>query len=242
MIVQGLLPKPDFVVIADTGREKATTWKYLDEVVRPALLAVGIEVHRIGQEWATCGIWSTNGENMLMPAFTTSNGGIGKLEGFCSNEWKVRPCERFLRSLGIPTKEQRRWIGFSTDEARRAMRMMGGKDWQAGRIRFPLINDRPMRRQQSIDFVRSLGWPDPPRSMCYNCPNQSDDEWADITPEELRLAAELEREIQMKDPTIWLHPSCRPIDTIDFAKSVPVSGQTELFDERTHCSSGVCFL
>lgn len=43
MILQGRLPKPDFVVIADTGREMPTTWQYLDAVVRPAFKKEGIE-------------------------------------------------------------------------------------------------------------------------------------------------------------------------------------------------------
>ncbi len=44
LIVQGRLPKPDFVCIVDTERERSTTWQYLDAVIRPALASVGIEV------------------------------------------------------------------------------------------------------------------------------------------------------------------------------------------------------
>lgn len=39
LIVQGKLPKPDFVCIVDTERERQSTWDYLDAVIRPALLA-----------------------------------------------------------------------------------------------------------------------------------------------------------------------------------------------------------
>ena len=47
LIVQGKLPKPDLCVIADTGYENDRTWEYLDAVVRPALVAIGVEVHRV---------------------------------------------------------------------------------------------------------------------------------------------------------------------------------------------------
>ena len=50
LIVQGKLPKPDFVVIADTGREMPTTWQYLDAVTRPALKAIGVEIHRVSKD------------------------------------------------------------------------------------------------------------------------------------------------------------------------------------------------
>lgn len=47
LIVQGRLPKPDFMVIADTGRECSSTWEYMDAVIRPAMATVGVEVYRL---------------------------------------------------------------------------------------------------------------------------------------------------------------------------------------------------
>ena len=38
LILQGKLPRPDLAVIADTEREKASTWAYMDEYTQPALL------------------------------------------------------------------------------------------------------------------------------------------------------------------------------------------------------------
>jgi len=239
LIVQGKLPRPDVVIIADTGYEKATTWQYLDAVIRPELAKIGIEVHRVTQEWAKCGMLSTTGKTVLMPGFTSQVvGQAGKLNGMCSNEWKVRPVNRYLRKvLGIETKNQRRWIGFSMDESRRALRMMLGDEYKKGRIRFPLIHDVPLRRAEAINLVQQMGWPTPPRSACYMCPNMADDEWRDISPDELAQAAELERELQKHDPHFWLHKSCQPIETIDFTKP---DDQPELFERA--CSSGVCFV
>ena len=47
LIVQGKLPKPDIMAIVDTGREMPTTWEYLDQVTRPAMKKIGIDVHRV---------------------------------------------------------------------------------------------------------------------------------------------------------------------------------------------------
>ena len=244
LIVQGRLPRPDVVIIADTGYEKATTWQYLDAVIRPELAKIGLEVHRVSTEWATLPehgnrFVSHNGNTVLIPGFTSQVvGSTGKLDGFCSKTWKVEPVNRYLRKvLGIPTAQQKKWIGFSLDESRRAMRMMNGQEYRKGLIRFPLIHDVPLRRAESINIVQQMGWPTPPRSACYMCPNMADDEWRDISPDELAQAGELERELQKHDPHVWLHKSCQPIDTIDFTKP---DDQPELFERA--CSSGVCFV
>jgi len=242
LIVQGRLPKPDLVVICDTGREKSSTWDYLDAVIRPALRGVGLEVIRIKHvEWSNPSPsgehYSHNGNTLLIPAFTNQSGDVGKLSGFCSNKWKVMPKNRYLREvLKIPTNQQKNWIGFSTDEARRAIRMIAGEDFQAGLIRLPLIHDVPMNRREAIALVESMGWPTPPRSSCYMCPNHNDSEWRDLKknyPLEFEMACDLEREIQQKDAFCFFHKSCKPLNEVDF--TLP----EDLFDRA--CSSGGCF-
>lgn len=235
LIVQGRLPKPDFVCIVDTERERATTWQYLDDVIRPALASVGLEVHRINQQWAKSGVWSTTGKTIQIPIWTTQTGEVGKAPGMCSNEWKVRPMQRYMRSLGVATKDQVRWIGFSLDEARRVARMMAREDYESGNIRFPLIHDFPMRRQQAIQLVKDMGWPMPPRSACWMCPNQADDEWTSLTPEEFTLAVALDYKIREDDPFAFLHSSGIPLDKVVFKKE-PVTT-----DGGNYCSSGGCF-
>ena len=244
LIVQGRLPKPDFVCIVDTERERKTTWQYLDAVIRPALRSIGVEVHRVRKsEWGSkpahgVDYLSHNGNTLLLPAFTSQTGEAGKLTGFCSNTWKVETRERYCReALGVPTKQQRAWIGFSLDEVRRAVRMMKGEDYTAGLIDFPLIHGVPMRRQASIALVEKMGWPTPPRSACWNCPNQSDGEWRDLKlnhPDEFAAACALEIEVQKVDPFAWFHVSCVPLSEVDF------TAPEDLFADRA-CSSGGCF-
>lgn len=236
LIVQGRLPKPDFVCIVDTERERSTTWEYLDAVIRPALRTVGLEVHRImASEWAS--IDTNEGNTLLLPAFSDQNpNSVSKLDGFCSDKWKVRVMQRYWRSLGVATKFQRKWIGYSLDESRRAVRMRQGKEYRKGLIFFPLIDGIPLRRQQAIREVEKMGWPTPPRSRCRMCPNQQDDEWREVkenSPEEFAEACALEKEVQKKDPFAWFHRSCIPLGEVDFSKP------DDLFDRA--CSSGGCF-
>ena len=245
LIIEGRLPKPDVVCIVDTERERQTTWDYLDTVVRPGLKKVGIEVHRIRKsEWGSKpphgkDFLSHNGNTVLLPTFTNQTAEeVGKLSGFCSKTWKVETQARYIREkLGVPTKEQRNWIGFSLDETRRAIRMMAGEEYKEGRIYFPLIHGIPFRRAQAIQQVIKHGWPKPPRSACWNCPNQTDPEWRDLklnAPDEFAMACALEKEVQAIDPFCWFHSSCVPLGKVDFSEP------EDLFSDRA-CSSGGCF-
>lgn len=115
--------------------------------------------------------------------------------------------------------------------------MMNGEAYLAGLIRFPLIHDTPMRRHQSIALVEKMGWPTPPRSACWNCPNQTDGEWRDLKtnhPDEFAAACALEIEVQKVDPFAWFHVSCVPLSEVDF------TAPDDLFADRA-CSSGGCF-
>jgi len=239
LIIQGRLPQPDVVVIVDTGYEKASTWQYLDSVIRPELGKIGLEVHRVPPTYKTVDLFGGKAkETALMPLWTTQVMGQkpGKLSGFCSGEWKVEPQKRYLREvLGIPTKEQKNWIGFSLDETRRAIRMMRSEEYQLGLVRFPLINDVPLKREQAIRLVEEMGWPTPPRSSCYMCPNMNDEEWSGLSEEELHLAAQIEATIQEIDPFAFLHSSGKPILEVDFSK-------TEEDESERACSSGQCFV
>lgn len=237
LIIQGVLNRPDFIVIADTGREKPTTWDYLDSVVRPALKAVGLEVHRIGLEFAFPSereLFSPTGK-VLIPAFTNSNG-AGKLSNFCTNAWKVHVISNWFRKVH-QIREFRRWIGFSLNEDARWSKMMKTDDYKAGLIRFPLVELR-YRRQDAINAVHQMGWPTPPRSRCWMCPNQSDYEWAEVQRDHPKLfddAMALDESIRERDPHAFLHSTIQPLRQADLTQ------QDDLFSGST-CPSGECFL
>lgn len=231
LIIQGRLPKPDYSLIVDTGREKQSTWDYFENVSRPALAAIGIDLVRVSKEkYATVDIWSKKGTTLLIPAFTSQTEDGGKLSSWCSGEWKTAVGERWLRENGV--KKSRNWIGYSVDERRRWASKIDKPEF-----RLPLVVDISMTRQQAVDLVKDFGWPPPPRSACHMCPNQGNDEWLETKinrPEEFAAAVALEKEIQEKDPFAWLHQERKPLSEVNFEKK-----QT---DEERQCASGECFI
>jgi hypothetical protein len=240
LIIQGKLPKPDYAVIADTGRERQTTWDYSEKWVMPALRLLGVELHRAkATEYCALKneIFAASGD-LLVPAFTTEFGDVGKLSAFCSGHWKVRTVNNFLsREFGVTRSKYCKWIGFSRDETRRVLRLMDGEEYRSGLLRFPLVHDIATTRQEAISLVKQVGWPTPPRSACWMCPNQGDHEWRDLkdeSPLEFEAAVQLEREMQIKDSSAWLHKSCTPLSKVDFTKP------EDLFTRA--CDSGQCFL
>lgn len=93
-----------------------------------------------------------------------------------------------------------------------------------------------MNRDDCIRVVREMGWPDAPKSTCKICPHLSDATWLEMQrddPEDFVEAVQIEREIQKRDPNIFLHRSGKPLDEIDFDY-----GMKDLFDG---CDSGMCW-
>lgn len=232
LIVSGRLPKPDFAVIADTGREQSTTWTYMDAVTAPALAAVGVTLHRVpASQYATVDLYGgADGDSLLIPAFTNQSGEIGKLPGYCSNEWKRRVVQRWVSEQGVEAADL--WIGISTDEMRRVSPSKG--KWQN---RYVLIEQR-MNRNECEAAVARLGWPKPPRSSCWMCPNHTQVEWRDIRdnkPDDWEQAIRFDREIRERDPHAFVHSDCVPLDEADLDDHNEV-----LFGHD--CTSGLCFV
>lgn len=224
LIVQGRLPRPDLAVIADTEREKSTTWSYLAQTIQPALDAMGLPVHRVKKSrYATVDLYSGNGD-LLIPAFTRTNGELGKLETYCSNEWKQRVVRRWAtQAHGVDLADL--WIGFSTDELRR-VRANRERKWQ---YRYPLI-ELQMTRQNCISLVTEMGWPEPPRSSCWMCPQMNHLEWQDLrdhNPQDFAKAVAFDKKLRERDPGVFVHRSGTPLDEADLDYDDP--GERGLF-------------
>lgn len=241
LIVQGRLPKPAVCVIADTGREAAQVWRYWDEVTRPALDSVGVPCHRIPHSFDGTGyntidlMTGRDGSTIAVPMFTPAADGSGKesqLPKYCSNEWKRRPIERFLKGdLGISRADV--WIGFSIDEATTRARFKPDARY---RDVYPLI-ELGLSRADCIALVEDMGWGTPPRSACWMCPYRSKREWQDLRnnwPMDFQAAVKLERKLQQHDSAVFFHRSCRPLDRVDWDKA-----RDETYEPG--CQSGLCF-
>ena len=232
LIVAGLLPKPDLAVIIDTERERSSTWRYADRWLIPALREVGVTLHRVPKSrYCTVDVWSGEGGSTLaIPAFTDREGEIGKLPAFCSTEWKVRVVQRWATTEHA-VKAATNWIGFSTDEDRRAKNLGSGK-WLK---RYPLI-ELGHSRIACYGIVRRIGWPQPPHSSCWMCPNHTEIEWEEIKrddPADFALAVAFGHDIRERDPHAWLHSTCVPLEQVEFD-----SRQEVMFGG---CESGMCF-
>ena len=230
LICQNEIPPPDLAVIVDTERELSTTWAYLDKWVMPELKKHGVVLYRVKKSrYATVDLNSPKGD-ILIPAFTTESGEIGKLPTYCSTEWKQRVMRRWAVEQGV--KQANVWIGFSTDELRRVKQVTG--KWQQS---YPLIS-RGLSRNDCMALVERMGWPSPPRSSCWMCPNKSHEEWRwqqQHAPADFNLAVDFEKQIQAQDEDLWLTDVGKPIGGIDFSDD-----HGDLFTGR--CDSGMCFV
>jgi hypothetical protein len=230
LIRLGKLPRPDFAFMTDTGRERSSTWPFVDGFIRTALASAGLDLTIVkAADFARLDVYWN--DTVLLPGYTTQNGSVGKLSPFCSGKWKRDVSERWMRSIGIDTC--RNWIGISRDEARRIRNQH--RPWLE--LWYPLIFEVPMYRQQCVELIRDQGWTGHiPHSACYMCPNLSDAEWIDMKihwPTDFKMACDLESTTQLRDPHFFLHPSCRPLKDVDFM------AQTTMFAERG-CTGG-CF-
>lgn len=230
LIRLGKLPRPDYAFMTDTGREKSSTWPFVDGFIRPALASVGLELTIVkAANFARLDVfWN---DTVLLPGYTNIAGKVGKLSPYCSGKWKGDVAERWMRSIGIETC--RNWIGISRDEARRIRAQH--RPWLE--LWYPLIFAVPMHRYQCVELIRAEGWTKPiPHSACYMCPNLSDPEWIDMQmnqPQDFTKACNLEAEMRFKDPHFFLHPSCVPLAQVDF------HAQATMFADRG-CTTG-CF-
>lgn len=209
LVLRGVLPRPDHIVIADTNREKQSTWDYLAEIVQPALECEGMRVKIAGHDLSTVDLYAHNGD-LLLPVYTRT----GKLPTFCSNEWKKRVVQRWLRLQGA--EQCNVWIGFSTDESTRYENSRYDKGWY---IRtFPLY-DMGLSRADCLSIIADMGWPEPSPSACWMCPNMTDPEWLQMKrdyPTDFQKAMDLEAEIREWDDEVWLHGSRRPLGLTEF--------------------------
>lgn len=226
MILKGELPRPDFTVIADTGREMPTTWEYLENIVIPAFSKSGLAIHRIkASEYASPwgkGLFATSG-HLMVPAYSNINGEASKLSAYCSGAWKAETVDRwFSITQKITRSKYRKWIGFSCDETKRVNRMSAGKEFKSGLIRFPLV-EKFIRREEAIQIVIGYGWPEPPRSRCFDCPNQSDLEWLEVKenhPPLFESAIERDQFIRTRDAHAFLHSSITPLKPPSFQRRI----------------------
>lgn len=231
LIAKGILPKPDRIVMADTGRENPTTFDYLDKYVQPLLGQHGLAVEIAPRSLARVDLHGNNGD-LLLPVFTKT----GKLPAFCSGEWKRDVVERYLRRQGITGGTN--WLGFAFDERKRWSRAMG-KERHHHRVVCPLV-EAMLTTADCLFIIKDYGWPEPHISSCWMCPHKKNKEWAYIKanhPELFAEACRMDAELREEDEQggVWLHHSRVPLAEADLSYDEPA-------ETVRQCSLGTCFI
>lgn len=228
LVVQGRLPRPDFILIADTGREARSTWDYLDVVMRPYLAPHGLTVDVAPHSLATVDLYAHNGD-LLLPSYTST----GKLQSFCSSEWKVAVKQRFLRSVGVMGAVS--WLGITLDERRRA-KNKGRSPWL---VRYPLL-DLMLTRTDCEQLIAAAGLPLPAKSACFMCPHRTNEEWRfirDNYPDQWAEAIAIDHDTRMLDARggVFLHQSRVPLEQADL-------DAPDRREPQRQCGLGMCFV
>lgn len=227
LVREGVLPRPDFAGVADTSRERKTTWAYLRDVIQPYLAPIGVQIEVVSHSLARVDLYDKSGLT-LVPAYTAE----GRLSSFCSGEWKRDVMERWLRSKGVEDCEQ--WIGFSLDEMHRCGK--AHRPWC--RPVYPLV-ERRITRAGCLTLVEKAGLPAPHKSRCWCCPHQNAEEWREVRddPEEWAKAVEVDAAIREADERdgLYLHSQRVPLELADLGKP---GDEYPLF---RHCQDAGCW-
>lgn len=209
----------------------------------------------------------------------------------CSYDYKRRQIERTVKAWvseqvgsrgGWKRATVEQWIGFSADEIGRCKPSLECRcghpkarhdDGECGAPRcscstwspwqrnaWPLI-DLNMRRGETIRWFGEHGYPVPPRSACYFCPNSGDDRWRALRARGDGLwerACHLDETIRNGGGfnargnvqfagTLYLHAQRVPLRVVDLRtraqRALEDDGQAALFDADADmaCEAGVCF-
>ena len=212
LIYKGVLPKPDYAVMIDTGYESEKTIQYIHDIIIPKMAEVGVRFELVPTtRYGSADILDKNG-GVNIPAFQKhSDGRVSKFSTRCNNSWKVKILHRYLREHGVTKCID--WVGISTDEARRGYKNTGLK-WITNK--YPLL-DLGYSRDDCIKIIKEVGWPVPVRTSCIFCPLRTNYEWLRLkyeNPADFERACEIEDYIRSVRPDVYLNSACRSLGEV----------------------------
>ena len=255
LAIHGEIEPVEHCIFADTGWEPSHVYTHLAKL-KPLMEKSGIQYHEV--KCVTPGSSGNIRKDALekdrfasIPFHTISPAGkrgMGRRQ--CTSEYKIRPVQRRVREImGLEYKQRyarkygivHQLMGISTDEIQRA------KDVRKPYIfaKFPLL-DLGMSRQDCLDWMADKGYELPKRSACIGCPYHDNAEWLNMKendPEAFMDAVNFEKKAQIKltdrfESKVFLHPSCEPLETVDFASRIQTK-QPSLFDNECEGMCGV---
>ena len=237
MMSRGEIEPPDIAIFADTGVEPPAVYRYLFFLKKELNFPIiTVSAGNIEQDFLLR--LAGKKRRCASPPFMVRNEQTGKkarLRRQCTKEYKLTPMLRKIRDwAGRAPVEQ--VIGISLDEARR----MRPAAYRWLKNSYPLV-EAGISRAGCLEWMKEHGYPEPPRSACYMCPYMSDTRirtMRDHEPELYRRLVWFDGEIRRLQKeklnraeitgTLYIHRSCRPIDTIDLSTDID-RGQLTLF-------------
>ncbi|MER8949811.1 hypothetical protein [Mesorhizobium sp. M0809] len=252
MAAHGHFGSLDCAIFADTGWEPASVYQHLRWLMSPNVLPFPVHIVSAlnlresliaageGKRWAS------------IPAFTRTvdrrgNISIGMIRRQCTTTSKIDPIRRKVRELAGLTRKRsptypvvHQWLGISMDEA---VRMKPSRAaWQLNR--FPLIESR-MTRKDCLEWLKSHGYPTPPKSACIGCPYHSDAIWRSMRNNDRAAwddAVEVDQAIRTGlrgiRGEVFLHRSGVPLEEVDLSTAAD-HGQLDLWPNECE---GMCGL
>ncbi len=248
----GVLPKLDAAVFADTQAEPSSVYEHF-RWLRGELEKAGIPVHvgTAGDLGAQVlkGAVAGEGRFASIPVHVKQrDGSRGMVPRQCTRDFKVRVIERVVREkvLGLRPRQRaplgavEQWMGISIEEKKRAR--MSTKGWVA--FRYPLLFDVPMRRAECIKWLLGRGYPLPSKSACYFCPYRSPSEWRALRerdPEDFKRAVAFDEKIRNQvglDGEAYLHGGLVSLGEADL-RTDQERGQEEFWSQECMGMCGV---
>ncbi|GAA4781830.1 hypothetical protein [Streptomyces ziwulingensis] len=225
----GVLPKADYAIFADTGWEPRAVYDHLDRLEREIAAPAGIPVLRVSSGNIRQDALDPAHRFASMPLYILNQDGKqGMTRRQCTGEYKIKPIKRQVRGLlGYPYPQRiprdvfvEQWVGISTDEFHRAK----DADVRYMRNRHPLI-DLGWSRSDCLRYLTSVGFADTPKSSCLGCPfhgnaqwrhirDTSPDEWQDVVAFDAAIRAGNARANASGNPLLgeaFLHRSRVPL-------------------------------
>lgn len=184
--------RPDFILFADTGCEKAATYAYLP-VISAWLEEVGFPPVTVVRYAPKNAPYTTLEGNMVMNA-TLPGAAFGW--GSCTMKWKIAPQNKWSEHSGLCKaawtngRKVSKMIGFEAGEEYRRNKAHTSNDTRFDYL-YPLIS-WGWDREECKARIREAGLPVPPKSACVFCPNMKPEEILDLTEEERGRIARVE--------------------------------------------------
>lgn len=253
LAVQGKIDYKTFLFcnVGDDS-EKPETIDYVHSIAMPYAKDNGIELIelqktlRSGEKDTLYGRLLRGNTPDIPVHFGKSALGPGMAQRSCTNHFKIRVVDKWLKAKGAKQEGALVGLGISMDEFQRVKPNMNPEtiDWKEHA--FPLIDMR-LDRQDCMNIISKVGLHVPPKSSCWFCPFNRIQYWQEMRnkqPDLFQKGVDLEKVLNEKRDSqgknrVWLTRRIMPL-----TQATTHLKQHSLFEEDVDdiCESGYCFM